>query len=105
MFHCYGRRTNRFLLLNYGFVLKDNKYNSITLRVNVTLNTQTSNDVSNSIADAVGLTKISKYVKLKRDRICEDVLAYLRASLMNVYKDKNHEYLLISTPVEIKFEI
>ena len=33
IFHCYGRRTNRFLLLNYGFCLNNNKYNSLTFRV------------------------------------------------------------------------
>jgi hypothetical protein len=33
LFHCYGRRTNRFLLLNYGFCLRYNKYNSVNFRV------------------------------------------------------------------------
>lgn len=33
IFHCYGRRTNRFLLSNYGFCLEQNKYNSLTFRV------------------------------------------------------------------------
>ncbi|CDW76123.1 set domain protein [Stylonychia lemnae] len=111
IFHCYGRRTNRFLLLNYGFVLQDNKYNSITLRVNITLN-KTKDEILNEqqiladrVSEAVGLNKISKYIKLKKDRISEELLSYLRASLMNVYRDQNHQYLLISTPVEIKFEM
>ena len=33
LFNCYGRRTNRFLLLNYGFCLRHNKYNSLGFKV------------------------------------------------------------------------
>ncbi len=40
MFHCYGRRTNRFLLLNYGFCLNNNKYNSLSFRVWINFNWQ-----------------------------------------------------------------
>ena len=53
MFHFYGRRTNRFLLLNYGFVLQDNKYNSITLRVSITLNKY--NTQNPAVLEALGL--------------------------------------------------
>ena len=30
LFYCYGRRTNRFLLENYGFVIPNNKYDSFS---------------------------------------------------------------------------
>ncbi len=33
LFNCYGLRTNRFLLLNYGFCLRNNKYNSLGFKV------------------------------------------------------------------------
>ena len=33
LFNCYGRRTNRFLLLSYGFCLRHNKYNSLGFKV------------------------------------------------------------------------
>ena len=36
LFNCYGRRTNRFLLINYGFCLRFNKYNSLGFKVYVT---------------------------------------------------------------------
>ena len=34
---CYGRRTNYFLLLNYGFALPENRYNSLQFRLWETL--------------------------------------------------------------------
>ena len=33
LFNCYGRRTNRFLLVNYGFCFRNNKYNSLGFKV------------------------------------------------------------------------
>ena len=30
---CYGRRSNKYLLWGYGFVLQNNKYNSLSIRV------------------------------------------------------------------------
>jgi hypothetical protein len=33
LFNCYGLRTNRFLLLNYGFCIRNNKYNSLGFKV------------------------------------------------------------------------
>ena len=33
LFNCYGLRTNRFLVLNYGFCLANNKYNSLGFKV------------------------------------------------------------------------
>jgi hypothetical protein len=41
LFNCYGLRTNRFLLLNYGFCLRNNKYNSLGFKVFVNLKTTT----------------------------------------------------------------
>lgn len=38
LFNCYGRRTNRFLLINYGFCLRHNKYNSLGFKVFVNYN-------------------------------------------------------------------
>lgn len=40
LFNCYGLRTNRFLLLNYGFCLRNNKYNSLGFKVFVNLKPQ-----------------------------------------------------------------
>jgi hypothetical protein len=33
LFNSYGSRTNRFLLVWYGFTYRDNLYDSVTLRL------------------------------------------------------------------------
>lgn len=33
MYNCYGQRTNRFLLMWYGFSFLDNRYDSYSFRV------------------------------------------------------------------------
>lgn len=35
----------------------------------------------------------------------EEIFAYLRANLLNTYKGKNFEHLLISSPVDAEFEM
>jgi len=32
-FYCYGNRSNRYLLINYGFCFAGNKYDSLELRL------------------------------------------------------------------------
>ena len=38
VFYCYGNRTNKFLLLNYGFCFPGNKYDSYEFAVRVNAN-------------------------------------------------------------------
>jgi len=35
-FNCYGNRSNRFLLMDYGFAFSDNHYDSVELFLNMT---------------------------------------------------------------------
>lgn len=44
LFNCYGRRTNRFLLVNYGFCIRNNKYNSLGFKVFVNAPAEESKD-------------------------------------------------------------
>lgn len=114
VFHCYGRRTNRFLLLNYGFCLNNNKYNSLSFRVWVNFNWQEERakkevqkqQSSKSDSDEEEKdNRISKIIRLKRDHLNEEIFAYLRANLLNTYKGKNLAYLLVSAPVDTEFEL
>ena len=34
-YNCYGNRSNRYLLMDYGFAFADNKYNSVELYMNM----------------------------------------------------------------------
>lgn len=72
-----------------------NKYNSLTFRVWLDFS-----DPSNP-----GTDRIQRRLRLKHDRIKEDVLAYLRASIMQKYTAEQKEHLLVSTPVDIQFEM
>jgi hypothetical protein len=42
---------------------------------------------------------------LKKNRINEEIFAYLRANLLNSYKGQNLEHLLVSAPVDCEFEM
>jgi hypothetical protein len=124
VFHCYGRRTNRFLLLNYGFCLNNNKYNSLSFRVWINFNWQEERkrDEERKKAEAEGRlpperkdsseesdeekdNRISKVIRLKRTHFNEEIFAYIRANLLNSYKGKNLPYLLVSAPVDAEFEM
>lgn len=112
VFHCYGRRTNRFLLLNYGFCLNNNKYNSLSFRVWVNFDWNDKKEKESSSSDEEGKegaaekdNRISKIIRLKRGRFNEEIFAYLRANLLHKYKGKNLAYLLVSAPVDAEFEM
>lgn len=35
LFNFYGRRSNRFLMVGYNFILDNNKYDSLAFRINI----------------------------------------------------------------------
>ena len=37
-FYCYGNRSNKFLLLNYGFCFLGNRYDSYSVHLKMSLN-------------------------------------------------------------------
>ena len=92
---CYGRRTNRFLLLNYGFCFQNNKYNSEVFRVwynptkiiNLTKEKivgekfllKEDEDLEEALKEETGNPIInSKQIKLKQSKFCYDILNYFR---------------------------
>jgi len=96
MFHCYGRRTNRFLLMNYGFGLRLNKYNSVNFRVYSGLGKE---------SDQPEEHKVSNLIRLKRNKLQTELLTYLRGSLYSKYGGALKSEVLFSQPVDYNFEI
>ena len=76
LFNSYGSRTNRFLITNYGFTLRQNKYNSMGFKVFVT-----------SKDDKDQVKRWQKIIKLKRNKLSEDFLQYLRANLIFTFRE------------------
>ena len=93
---------NRFLLTNYGFTIRQNKYNSLGFKVFVNFDSDKTEQQC----------RYQKIIKLKKNKLSEDLLQYLRANLIFSYRtdhgnDKNNHYLdlLVSSPVSLDFEI
>jgi len=113
VFHCYGRRTNRYLLQGYGFCLENNKYNSLSFRVWLDFNDKSKvkppktpgDEEYDEDEDPENANKICKTIRLKKHRLREDVFAYLRTSLMQKEDHKGKVHLLISSPVDPEFEL
>lgn len=107
--------------MNYGFCLNNNKYNSLSFKVWINFDWQKEQlkDEAKAKAKEEGKSlpqddtnedrdydnRVSKVIRLKRNRINEEIFAYIRANLLNTYKGKNLEYLLVSSPVDIEFEL
>ena len=102
LLNSYGCRTNRFLLTNYGFTIRQNKYNSLGFKVFVNFDSDKSEQQC----------RYQKIIKLKKNKLSEDLLQYLRANLIFSYRtdhgnetNNHHLDLLVSSPVSFDFEI
>ena len=54
LFYCYGRRTNRSLLENYGFVISNNKYDSFSFLLRLNENAKVADSTSLEVASSGG---------------------------------------------------
>ena len=77
VFNNYGNHTNRYLLVHYGFCLADNRYDTYELRMRVDLSSEEYSCVE-LIDFLFQCRSVEKYF-LKRDKICEELVGYLRA--------------------------
>ena len=124
VFICYGRRTNQYLLGNYGFSLSKNKWNSLNFKVHLDFDWKKKVDAKSEKQkteeeDEDNDAVVSKMIKLKEHRLRDEVFAYIRANIMNQQENdqatkteeqkKNDEsksqHLLVSSPVDPEFEL
>lgn len=101
LFNSYGLRTNRFLILNYGFAIRQNKYNSLGFKVFV-----------NYTSDDKQEMRHVKILKLKKNKLSEPLLQYLRVNLVSSFRTQKgsahnnyYKHLLVSAPVDLDFEL
>lgn len=113
VFHCYGRRSNKYLLSNYGFCLHSNKYDALTFKINLDFGWKDKVEKAKDAGGQHGEEKVSKLITLKEKRLKDEVFAYVRANLINK-KDKERKdgqsedkqsHLLVSQPVDPEFEM
>ena len=74
-YNCYGNRTNRYLLIDYGFAFPDNSYDSVELYLNM------SNEYKkleiHDFVDFAPTKHANQVVRLKTDQICDMLVCYL----------------------------
>lgn len=78
-FYCYGHRSNKYLLVNYGFCFQDNGYDSFEFNL-------VPNPPLFKLGEIVFLSAPKKgrnlqQVRLKKDQINEMLLFYIRCHL------------------------
>ena len=100
LLNSYGSRDNRHLLNNYGFTLRQNKYNSIGFKVFLNYHEEGRQEC------------FQKIIRIKKNKLSEELLQYLRASLIFSFKKKFgteennfHQKLLVSAPADCNFEL
>ena len=99
LLNSYGARDNRFLLTNYGFTLRQNKFNSLGFKVFLNFNEEGRKESH------------TKIIRMKKNKLSEELLQYLRASFIFSYRKKHGnqrnnqlKQLLVSVPVDCNFE-
>jgi hypothetical protein len=100
-------------MFSYGFCLKNNKFD--TLRVRVVVGTapqgkiEDPNDLLPSetiLADQEHLGTTTELLQVKPFKLSPDLLNYLRSVLMNNFEgDEDHIFILVSTPRVLAYEL
>jgi hypothetical protein len=120
VFLSYGRRANKFLLLFYGFLIPDNRHDSVMIRINRKLAAKDKLQGINALVTALVLdeaavvaehsksllpdydkTEASKQILLKASKLDFTLMSYLRAHLLLTY-DK--QVSKVTEPTDRDFE-
>lgn len=113
VYYCYGSRSNRFLLLNYGFCFPGNRYDSY--EIHVKMNADVTKPSAKEILDFApneDSESLLEMFRFKRDILNEKFMAYLRCVLKYAYfgdsKDESTQEamksILLTRPAKIFYE-
>eukprot|EP00347_Sterkiella_histriomuscorum_P010062 403338831 len=113
IYYNYGKRTNAYLLENYGFVLDEsNQYNSLEFRVILGVNPKEQINLAQDLIpqekilnDRENIDTTTEMMRLKSHRVSEGLFAYLRSILQNNYSGSDSQYLMVSSPRVIDYEL
>ena len=77
LFYCYGNRTNKFLLLNYGFCFPGNNYDSFEFPIR--MDVPIVDLFVPEIVDLEWTSMRTQAIRMKKDQINEVMIAFLRS--------------------------
>ena len=105
LYYCYGNRSNRYLLVNYGFCFPGNRYESYY--VNMRLDLENGEDLLGQMIDFDRKAQNCQQIRLKKDQLNDMMLAYLRTFLKpNFFKkrESGNTSIMLGKPVNLVFE-
>lgn len=109
-FNCYGNRTNRYLMIDYGFCFQNNKYDSVEIYLNMA-NEYKKMEVHDFV-DFVPIKGPCQVARLKSDQLCDTVLHYLRSASRDKFFVKNKtlvdmqpQQLIMTQPRDLFYEM
>ena len=106
--NCYGNRTNRYLLVNYGFCYEDNLHESFHFDVRIDLNFNPDKPVGlNVILEQTNKLEKVQEIKLKRHLFNETLMSYIRTSMKADFFEhgkQDSKHILVTKAVDMKYE-
>ena len=115
IFNCYGRRSNKFLLVFYGFCFYGNQYDS--LECHIWRQLEREEKTQSRLARSLLLTEedflenyddissLAKAIRFKFSRLQEDLLSYLRAHCLLIYQGNEIQKIKMTQPTVLDYEI
>lgn len=114
VFFTYGRRSNQYLVENYGFTLDHtNFYSHLPIRAVLATNPKAKIKSAKELlpdekllADEENLYAVTELLKVKYNKVSPEVFSFLRSVLMESnYEADDKKYLMVSSPRVIDFEL
>ena len=109
----YGSRTNRFLIMHYGFCFQNNLQDSLVFDVRLDMDyDKTIYPTVAEMAEAGKYCKAVQSIRLKRHQFCQLLLGYIRSCFKEGFIKERYNgnkqaapNLLLSAAVDLDFEM